>query len=406
MRFGAMPDPARARVGEQLTLMGAGLDGPSDLHLADAIAEFSRFPYQRPPLSARNWGHPLHSLCSYPSKMKPALAATLVRLFTAAGDVVLDPFAGVGTIPFEACLAGRVGIAGDLSPFAFGVSAAKVRPPSRQQVEESLDALAAAISKRSGSAYSATEGDTEIADFFHPETWAEVRMARAFFLERERLAQATSGHWLVKAALAHVLHGNRPYALSRRSHGIIPIPPKGPAIYKPLIPTVRDKVRRTRFDQLPGCFVNGVALMVAAQHLPVEDDSVNAIITSPPFLGTTDFLRQNRVRLWFYGMDYLEQREKRRGSLFLEGQRDLSTYDTILREVARVLRARGLAIFHLGVVSQRDMAVELAPLAAAAGLSPIATLYESASHLESHGRTDRGATAKHAFVFLQREPRA
>jgi DNA modification methylase len=57
-------------------------------------------PHQQAPFAARNWGHPLHSLCSYQGKMKPALAHHLVRTFVPPGGRVLDPFAGVGTIPF------------------------------------------------------------------------------------------------------------------------------------------------------------------------------------------------------------------------------------------------------------------------------------------------------------------
>lgn len=389
--------------GDQLAFDGEGWDGTSEQRdLGRAIAEFSTFPYQKPPLAARNWGHPLHSLCSYPSKMKPGMAATLIRLFTSPAQLVLDPFAGVGTLPFEACAAGRVGIAVDLSPFAYGVSAAKVRPPATAEARETFGALAEAVSASQSADVDPTEGDAEIAEFFHPATWAEVRAARAHFLSLERERATTPGHWLVKAALAHILHGNRPYALSRRSHGIIPIPPKGEAIYKPLLQGVKEKLARTRFDQLPPRFISGEAHLAPAQKLPLGDGSVDAVITSPPFLGTTDFLRQNRVRLWFYGMDYAEQARNRRGSDFLEGQRDMAAYAPILGELVRVLRPGGLVVFHLGVVGRRDMAQELEPLAQGVGLSPVATIYEDASHLETHGRTARGATAQHEFLFLVR----
>ena len=43
--------------------------------------------------------------------------------------MVLDPLCGVGTIPFEACLQGRVGIGNDLSELAYIVTKAKVEKP-------------------------------------------------------------------------------------------------------------------------------------------------------------------------------------------------------------------------------------------------------------------------------------
>ena len=71
-------------------------------------------PYKHGEFAGRNWGHPLHSLCSYHGKLKPAIAHILIRDFTHPGDRVLDPLCGVGTIPLEACLQGRFGIGNDL----------------------------------------------------------------------------------------------------------------------------------------------------------------------------------------------------------------------------------------------------------------------------------------------------
>lgn len=75
-------------------------------------------PHRMNPYSKRNWGGPLHSLCSYQGKLKPAIAHFLISWFTESGDVVVDPMAGVGTIPLEARRQGRIGIANDLSPLA------------------------------------------------------------------------------------------------------------------------------------------------------------------------------------------------------------------------------------------------------------------------------------------------
>ena len=58
-------------------------------------------PHQDAPYAKRNWGNARHSICSYQGKMKPSLANHLVDVFAPANGIVLDPFAGVGTIPFE-----------------------------------------------------------------------------------------------------------------------------------------------------------------------------------------------------------------------------------------------------------------------------------------------------------------
>ena len=288
---------------------------------------------------------------------------------------------------------GRIGIGSDLSPFAALVAGAKVAPPSGADLELALDELEAAIAAgRDGVELGDLE--PEIRSFFHDQTCREVLAARQRLFSPDLLE--TESTRVLASALCHILHGNRPYALSRRSHGIIPIPPKGDFVYKPLMRSLRAKIARLAVDELPDEFFPGTATLSDAGELDLDDASADAIITSPPFLGTTEFLRQNRVRLWFCGMEYEDQQAAR--GQFAEYQKDLTFYRSILEEWARVLRPDGRLVMHLGVVRRRDMAVELRPCVEAAGFEVMEILYEPAGHLESHGRTARGATHTHQFL--------
>lgn len=362
-----------------------------------ALDLFAEFPYQSDPFCRRNWGHPLHSLCSYPSKLKPGLAHYLVAAFTLPGDVVLDPFCGVGTLPFEACMQGRVGVGSDLSPFASLVTTAKLDPPTTAELDIALDGLDSQIAKTSAD-LDLSDVEPEIRDFFHDDTCREIVAAQRHLFDPIRASTLPAK--LIASAVCHILHGNRPYALSRRSHGIIPIPPRGEFHYKPLMASLRAKIARLRIDELPGNFTPGVGSKGDAGQLGFESQSIDAVITSPPFLGTTEFLRQNRVRLWFCGMDYSQQRASR--EQFVEYRRDLAFYSDILLEWARVLRVHGRLVMHLGVVRNRDMAEEIRPCVEEAGFTVHDILYEPAAHLESHGRTDRGATHTHQFLIAER----
>ena len=367
---------------------------PDHGDLARAISEFGQFAYQRRPYAARNWGHPLHSLCSYPSKLKPALAHFLVAAFTNPGERVLDPFSGVGTVPFEAYLQGRIGIANDLSPFAFTVAAAKVEPASVADLDHALRDFEWQLPSAASAADLEGVPD-EIRSFFHDDTCREVLGAKALLVD-EPFGDTPAGR-AIAAALCHVLHGNRPYALSRRSHGIIPIPPKGDFVYKSVAMAVRDKLGRASFETLPDGLVPGEAYNADAFGLADVIPPADAIITSPPFLGTTEFLRQNRVRLWFCGMDLDTQLTEK--PQFVEHRRGLDFYGPLLSEWRRLVHAGGRLVMHLGIVKNRDMACEIAPYADAAGFTVHAILHEPVRHLESHGRTDRGATHTHQFLI-------
>ena len=52
----------------------------------------------------QNWGNWFHSISSYVGRIKPAFAHHLINICSDEGDVILDPFCGVGTIPLEADL--------------------------------------------------------------------------------------------------------------------------------------------------------------------------------------------------------------------------------------------------------------------------------------------------------------
>jgi hypothetical protein len=136
-------------------------------------------------------------------------------------------------------------------------------------------------------------------------------------------------------------------------------------------------------------------------ELPLASSSVNAVITSPPFLGTTEFLRHNRVRLWFAGWSYTRQAIEKAETTFLEHHRTLGVYREVMTEMKRVLVGDGLVVMHLGVVGKKDMAREISVLSEAAGFKTLRIIYEDASDLETHGRTHRGATAQHQFLFLR-----
>jgi hypothetical protein len=367
-------------------------------NLPQRIAQFRELPYKHGEFKRRNWGHPLHSLCSYPSKIKPSIAHILVTYFTERGETILDEFSGSGTIPLEACLNGRKGIGSDLSPLAFHLTRAKVDPPTKEQVASRIEELKNFLESEKLDENELSLVPNEIRSFYEQRTMQEILQARKFLAEQHRQDNVSS---FLIGCTAHLLHGNRPYALSRRSHNMFPIPPKGEFKYKSLIEALSNKVDRTLSEELPNEFTRGEVFQVDATRLPLLDGQVSAVITSPSFLGTTDFLRHNRIRLWFCGWNYEEQELKK--PQFLEQASSIEAYRPIFGECKRVLREKGLAIIHLGVVRNRDMGTELLPLAEDNGFERIGIVYEDTTQMETYGRTDRGSTHKHEFLFLRKQ---
>jgi len=356
------------------------------------IRIFSKLPYKKGEYQSRSWGHPLHFLLSYPSKLKPAIAHYFVKLFSEPGDVILDPFSGSGTIPFEACIQGRIGIGSDINPLAYFATKAKVSGVTLDQLEKQIDTLDEFIKNNIGK-FSKVE--KEIVEYYHKKTLKEILTAREFFLKNSK-----KDYSFLIACTAHILHGNRPYALSRRSHNIMPWPPKGETIYKNLIEHLKKKVMRMKKIGLTSTFVKGRSLQDDVAKLSVNSNSVDSIMTSPPFIYNRDFLRMNRIRLWFCGWDYATQTKYR--EKFIENVRNLDSYNKVFDEFYRVLKPESLCIMHLGIVKDVDMANSLLPVAKKSGFKKVAITNEDSSKLESHGIRDRGATHTHQFLFLRK----
>lgn len=362
----------------------------------------TELPHQKNEFAKRNWGHPLHSLCSYQGKMKPSLAHHLVETFVQPNGRFLDPFAGVGTIPFSGSLTGREGIGFEISPIAIKITEAKLGEHNANSCERIISKLEGYIQRNVSlsvehDAMKAIRFNGDLCDYFSPGTLNEILIARRYFLQRP---PCDANESLVFSSLLHILHGNRPYALSRRSHPITPYSPTGDFEYRPLVPRLRNKVARSLAVSLPQCFRAGKVLHQDATSWWNQGvDELDAIITSPPFFDSTRFYLANWMRLWFAGWEakdfqtqplaYVDERQKQ----------TFKIYEPIFRQARERLKANGVFVLHLGKSKKCDMAEELKEVA-----SPwfnVADVFaEDVDHCESHGIRDKGAVTSHQYLIL------
>ncbi len=360
-------------------------------------------PHQHMPYSKRNWGHPLHSLCSFQGKMKPSLAAHLVETFVPEGGSVLDPFAGVATIPFEAALSGRRAFAFDISPAAVVIGAAKLGRATWSDSEPILSELGEALreSQVTPDELSETHAlgfNRKIRDYFHPATLREVIIGRRYFRLNPPSDPSAA---LVMASLLHILHGNRPYALSRRSHPITPFVPTGEFEYRPLMPRLTAKVVRSLRAGYSNSFVSGEMLFQdATSWWPSHIQNLDAIITSPPFFDSTRFYMANWMRLWFSGWSAEDFRAK--PLLFVDERQkeDFRTYESVFRQSRERLKPGGVLVLHLGRSRKCNMADELTRISAP-WFRVVDRFTESVEHCESHGIRDKGTVDGHEYLVLR-----
>ena len=296
----------------------------------------------------------LQQLSPYVGKMKSGMARVLVNLYSKPGDTVLDPFSGSGVVPLEAALAGRRAWANDLSPYAYALTRGKLEAPgSRVVAIERAKALINAVERDAPSVDLAVVPEW-VREFFHPDTLREVVTAFRILRQQE--------DYFLMACLLGILHHVRPGFLSYPASHLVPYlrknkyPPDAfPEMYayRDLRSRLLAKVKRAyRRHMLPLDWEQRQyqVWQVNSMSLPVKDETVDAIISSPPYFGALDYARDNRLRLWFLGCEDWKELD---ASLTANSKVYLSQMAICLEEMYRVLKPGGYCVLVLGDV-ERD----------------------------------------------------
>ena len=237
-------------------------------------------------------------LAPYIGRIKPSIARDIVERFTQAGDLVVDPFAGSGVIPFEAALLGREVLATDISPYGVLLMRAKFTAPL--DCDNALSRFAARwkAAQRRVARQDLRRVPNWVRKFFHPETLRNALALRDELVDREE--------YFLLACLLGILHHQRPGFLSHPSSHLVPylrdklFPPACfPDMYKERDVKTRmeAKIRRA-YRRPPVTLANARICLADARSLP-RPRQIDAVVTSPPYMNELDYVRDNRLRIWF-----------------------------------------------------------------------------------------------------------
>jgi len=260
-------------------------------------------------LYKKSWGHSLHRICSRICSFPPSLAYFFVKNFSKKGDVCLDVFSGKGTFPLEAMLNERIAIGNDIAPDAFILTNAKLNPPDVDKYIEYLDEL-----KGKMGFLSTTKGvNKNIRIFFGTKTLKQILEIRELLMDDESQFGIFS-----KALMCGILHGKSSISLSLPcSHSYSMAPSyvrkyaKKHGLKKPrrdVIECLKIKAKTVLKDPIPPRF-NSKAFNYDSRNLPLKEESVDLIVTSPPYFDVQTYAYDNWLRLWFLGYDYREVRK-------------------------------------------------------------------------------------------------
>jgi hypothetical protein len=307
----------------------------TNISLAKSIEIATLIPWKKEPYLTQSWGNWIHKMSSYCGRIKPAFAHWLITLFSNENDVILDPFCGIGTIPLEANLLNRKSIGVDLNPYAYYVALAKMDRRPLEEYVNYLDNLNLDFSERK---------NDEVAEWVHqyynPDTLNEIlHLVPKLIKDKE---------WFILGCLLGISQGHRKGHLSKPSGNIVPYKPKPDENneYRPAIPILIKKVERickNGFNYTPTADIK----LADTRKMPLKDNSVNVIISSPPYFNTLDYVGVNRLRMEILGIRE-EVRANLKGDLIQDFKNYLIEMEKCANEMKRVLKSGSTCILILG----------------------------------------------------------
>jgi hypothetical protein len=253
--------------------------------------------------------HRFHALCPYFAMFPEAFVETWVERLTKPGQLVLDPFCGRGTTPFQALLMNRKAVASDINPVAYCITRAKTNAPTAKTLRRRLNEL------EKGFDHAAWESQRRrMHEFFHdaysPRTLRQLLYLRHVLRWEERdsdcmIAALTLGSLHGETERSkHYLSNQMPRTISTkpaysvrywREHDLHPPERDVFALlrnrvtfrYESDVPRARGVVHRTDMRELP--------------RVMRVLEPIRCVITSPPYLDVTNFEEDQWLRLWFLG---------------------------------------------------------------------------------------------------------
>lgn len=288
----------------------------------------------------------LHTVAPYIGKMRPEIAGWAIETVSKPGDLVYDPFCGSGTVLLEGWLKGRHTIGTDLNPYACLVSRAKLNPYEHNGVEavyKLLNKYSASVDKIKLTINLETT-PCWVRDFYNPETLIEL-------LAWVKVLKENNDEFAL-ACLLSIAHHQRPGFLSYPSSHTVPYlrtkkfpPSEFPELYeyRAVRPRLEKKILRV-YNSLPSVDPSLTRNVYQQDASTLNlDRKIDAIITSPPYMGQLDYARDNRLRLYLMGIEEWSTLNK---SISPSATRFVEQFSMCLNSWRKNLRHGGkLAIF-------------------------------------------------------------
>lgn len=300
----------------------------------------------------KNMNNRLHTVCSYMAMYPPTLPNHFIEKYSKEGDVVLDSFSGRGTTVLEACLMNRIGIGNDLNPLAFVLTKTKSNVPKKSRIISRINELEKKYA-------SIAEIDVKNEEERIRMIFSDYTLKQLVFLKKNLDWGKSNIDAFITSLLLGILHGKSDGYLSLSMPNTFSMSPN--YVKNFIAEHGLTKPKRNAFDllkrKLERCYQRplqrGKAYRQDARNISrVKDDSVDLIVTSPPYTKVIRYGQFNWIRLWLLDEN---GREVDKDLFFSQSIPKYCDFmSDVLRDMKRVLKGGAKAVLVIGDVKQRE----------------------------------------------------
>ncbi|MGH6889693.1 MAG: DNA methyltransferase [Rhizomicrobium sp.] len=322
-----------------------------------------------------------HNIHRYSGKFIPQIAARVIRMLSEPKDFILDPYCGSGTVLVEAALADRRALGIDLNPLAVLIAQTKIAPVPRQALvnlqrqmsevvaglgNDDMPSLFTSLSAEINSALRRDKNkrlsDPWFCKWFQPKVLQDLVVIESEIekLDDARLrnvALVVFSDVLRKSSNAHSGYPN--IMFDRKA-------PKKPRPGKPFLRALERVCSMiAMLSEDPADWSKVAAKHGTAIETGVHPNSVDLIVTHPPYIGSIPYAEYGALSLKWLGHDpkALDRaltggRRQARDVV----QRFRESYAHMLEEAYRVLRHGKYAFLMVGNPVVRGEVVDLATM--------------------------------------------
>ncbi len=355
--------------------------------------------------------HPLHEV-SYRACFKPQLPRFFIERLTKSGDLVYDPFMGRGTTLIEAAILDRIPIGCDVNPLSRLLCEPRLSFPNCDEVINRLSEIPT-------TPLGPIRNDLLV--FYHRETLDQVTALREYLINKQKKGTLDSTDRWIRMVATNRLTGHSPGFFS-----VYTLPPNQALSVKSqerinnkrnLVPPRRDIVqliiRKTRAllttleattDARLATRGKDARFLTSSADVTsdISANTIQLVVTSPPFLDVVNYKHDNWLRCWFNDIDpdTVEIWQFRR----IEDWQHAMT--AVLTELYRIVRPGGFVAFEVGEVRNGSIMLEdlVVPAGKKAGLTAEAILindqkFTKTSHCWGVDNLRKGTNTNRIVLF-------